>query len=77
MSMATRMEAGEWFLGNEIIDFARSRPRRVAVLRMRNGTSKLPIRLPLGDSLGAPVRPAPGSRHHHGARPAARCRVSP
>ena len=51
--------------------------RRVAVLRMRNGTSQSPFRLPLGDGLYAPVRPAPRSRHHHGARPAARCRVSP
>ena len=39
------------------------------MLRMRNGTSKSPFRLPLGDSLCAPVRPAPGPRHQHGARP--------
>jgi len=44
---------------------------------MRNGTSKSPFRLLLGDSLCAPVRPAPGSRYRHGARSTARCRASP
>ncbi|MEA3278622.1 MAG: sigma-70 family RNA polymerase sigma factor, partial [Pseudomonadota bacterium] len=39
--------------------------RSVAVLRMRNGTSQSPFRLPLGDSLYAPVRPAPGPQLRH------------
>ena len=38
---------------------------------------QVPKMTALGDSLCAPVRPAPGSRHRHGARPAARCRASP
>ncbi len=42
-----------------------SENRSVAVLRMRNGTSQSPFRLPLGDSLYAPVRPAPGPQLRH------------
>ncbi|MEA3278396.1 MAG: DEAD/DEAH box helicase, partial [Pseudomonadota bacterium] len=51
--------------GRVIVRLDRAQIRSVAVLRMRNGTSQSPFRLPLGDSLYAPVRPAPGPQLRH------------